>query len=104
MPFANVSSVRLHYQVLGNQGPWVALASGARRGMAEVRELGGLVADRGFQVLLHDRRNTGQSSLSLDGEGSVYTIAGTTGEASTRWSGFRFEGDAHRAYIRRSRT
>jgi hypothetical protein len=32
MPFANVSSVRLHYQVLGNQGPWVALVSGARRG------------------------------------------------------------------------
>ena len=36
MPFANVSSVRLHDQVLGNQGPWVALVSGARRGMAEV--------------------------------------------------------------------
>ena len=37
MPFANVSSVRLHDQVLGNQGPWVALVSGARRGMAEGR-------------------------------------------------------------------
>jgi pimeloyl-ACP methyl ester carboxylesterase len=74
MPFANVNSVRLHYQVLGNEGPWVALVSGARRGMAEVRGLGTLVADAGFQVLLHDRRNTGQSSLSLDGEGSEFEI------------------------------
>jgi hypothetical protein len=31
MPFANVSSVRLHDQVLGNQGPWAALVSGAAR-------------------------------------------------------------------------
>src|ERR1700726_1080343 len=72
MPFANMNSVRLHYQVLGNRGPWVALVSGARRGMAEVRGLGTLVADAGFQILLHDRRNTGQSSLSLDGEGSKF--------------------------------
>lgn len=74
MPFEEVNSVRLHYQVLGNEGPWVALVSGARRGMAEVRGLGTLVADAGFQVLLHDRRNTGQSSLSLDGAGSEFEI------------------------------
>jgi pimeloyl-ACP methyl ester carboxylesterase len=74
MPFANVSSVRLNYQVLGNKGPWVALVSGARRNMDEVRGLATLVADAGFQVLLHDRRNTGQSSLSLDGEGSEFEI------------------------------
>jgi hypothetical protein len=46
--------------------------------LAEVRGLGSVVADPGFQVLLHDRRNTGQSSLSLDGDGSVHTIAGAT--------------------------
>jgi hypothetical protein len=48
--------------MLGNQGLWVAPVSGARRGMAEVRGLGSLVADAGFQVLLHDRWNTDQSS------------------------------------------
>ena len=74
MPFANVNSVRLHYQILGNRGPWVALVSGARRNMDEVRGLATLVADAGFQVLLHDRRNTGLSSLSLDGEGSEFEI------------------------------
>jgi pimeloyl-ACP methyl ester carboxylesterase len=74
MPFANVNSVRLHYQVLGDSGAWVALVSGARRSMDEVRGLATRVADAGFRVLLHDRRNTGQSSLSLEGEGSEFEI------------------------------
>jgi pimeloyl-ACP methyl ester carboxylesterase len=74
MPFANVNSVRLNYEVLGDKGPWVALVSGARRNMDEVRGLATLVANSGFQVLLHDRRNTGQSSLSLEGEGSEFEI------------------------------
>lgn len=74
MPFANVNSVRLNYQVLGDKGPWVALVSGARRNMDEVKGLATLVAAAGFQVLLHDRRNTGESSLSLDGEGSEFEI------------------------------
>jgi pimeloyl-ACP methyl ester carboxylesterase len=74
MPFANVNSVRLNYEVLGSEGPWVALVSGARRNMDEVRGLANLVAASGFQVLLHDRRNTGLSSLSLEGEGSEFEI------------------------------
>jgi pimeloyl-ACP methyl ester carboxylesterase len=87
MPHVNVRSVSLHYQVLGNSGPWVALVSGARRSMDEVRGLAERVADAGFRVLLHDRRNTGRSSLSLDGEGSefeiwaddLYALAGSLG-------------------------
>ena len=74
MPFATTNSVRLHYQVLGENGPWVALVSGARRSMQEVRGLATRVADAGFRVLLHDRRNTGQSSVSLEGEGSAFVI------------------------------
>jgi pimeloyl-ACP methyl ester carboxylesterase len=74
MPFANVNSVRLNYEILGDKGPWVALVSGARRNMDEVRGLATLVANSGFQVLLHDRRNTGRSSLSLEGEGSEFEI------------------------------
>jgi len=74
MPFANVNSVRLHYQVLGTSGPWVALVSGARRNMDEVKGLATLVAAAGFQVLLHDRRSTGLSSLSLEGQGSEFEI------------------------------
>ena len=65
----------LNYQVLGDQGPWIALVSGARRNMDEVRGLATLQRG-GFRVLLHDRRNTGQSSLSLDGQGSEFEIGG----------------------------
>jgi hypothetical protein len=50
MPFANVNSVRLNYEILGAKGPWVALVSGARRNMDEVRGLATLVANSGFQV------------------------------------------------------
>ncbi|WP_022720875.1 alpha/beta fold hydrolase, partial [Rhodopseudomonas sp. B29] len=74
MPFAQVNSVRLYYQVLGVRGPWVALVSGARRNMDEMRALATSVAAAGFRVLLHDRRNTGRSSLSLDGDGSEFDI------------------------------
>jgi pimeloyl-ACP methyl ester carboxylesterase len=74
MPFATVNSVKINYEVLGDQGPWVALVSGARRNMDEVRGLAILIAKAGFRVLLHDRRNTGRSGLSLDGEGSEFEI------------------------------
>ncbi len=33
-----------------------------------------LIAEAGFRVLLHDRRNTGLSSVSIDGEGSEFEI------------------------------
>ena len=69
MPFANVNSVRLNYEVLGSKGPWVALVSGARRNMDEVRGLATLVADSGFQVLLHDRRNTGRRAFRWKARG-----------------------------------
>jgi pimeloyl-ACP methyl ester carboxylesterase len=74
MPFATINSVRINYEVLGNSGPWVALVSGARRNMDEVRGLATLVAAAGFRVLLHDRRNTGLSGLSLEGQGSEFEI------------------------------
>ena len=57
MAFANIHGVRLHYQVLGEQGPWLALASGGRRSGAEFETLARRIADQGFRVVLHDRRS-----------------------------------------------
>lgn len=74
MPFAEVNSVSLNYEILGSEGPWVALVSGARRNMDEVRPLAERIAKAGFRVLLHDRRNTGRSGLSIEGEGSEFEI------------------------------
>lgn len=74
MPFANVNGVRLNYLIIGDAGPVIALQSGARRGMGEVKGLGELLADAGYRVLLNDRRNTGNSEVSIDGEGSEFEI------------------------------
>jgi pimeloyl-ACP methyl ester carboxylesterase len=74
MPFAEINSVSLKYEILGTDGPWVALAPGGRRAMDEISGLAGRVAAAGFRVLIYDRRNTGQSGLSLDGEGSEFEI------------------------------
>jgi pimeloyl-ACP methyl ester carboxylesterase len=74
MARALVSSVELNYEVVGKNGPWVTLLPGGRRSLQEVAGLANLIAEAGFRVLLHDRRNTGLSSVSIDGEGSEFEI------------------------------
>jgi len=74
MARALVSSVELNYEVVGEDGPWVTLLPGGRRSLQEVAGLANLIAEAGFRVLLHDRRNTGLSSVSIDGEGSEFEI------------------------------
>ena len=68
MAFANINGVRLHYQVLGEHGPWLALASGGRRSGAEFESLARQIVARGFRVVLHDRRNTGASDVCIEGQ------------------------------------
>jgi pimeloyl-ACP methyl ester carboxylesterase len=68
MPVQNSRGVAIHYEVTGEAGPWVALVTGGRRGFAEFRPLARKLADRGFRVLLHDRRNTGASDVLIAGE------------------------------------
>lgn len=68
MDFVTTDGVHLHYQVWGDSGPWLALVSGGRRSGAEFEPLAGLLAARGFRVLLHDRRNTGASDVLIEGD------------------------------------
>lgn len=69
MPAMRVRGVDLVYEIMGDRGSWVTVTPGGRRGMAgEWRELGRMIAEAGFRVLLHDRRNTGASGISLTGE------------------------------------
>ena len=74
MPLAQVRGINLNYCILGKEGPWVALNPGGRRGMDGVETLAQRVADAGFRVLMHDRRNCGASDVSIAGEGSEYEI------------------------------
>ena len=74
MPRASLPAVELNYEIMGAAGPWVTLMPGGRRALDEISGLAKLVSDAGFRVLLHDRRNTGLSGLSLEGEGSEFEI------------------------------
>lgn len=74
MPLAKVRGVTLHYEVLGQQGPWVALSPGGRRAIEGVESLGKRFAAAGYRVLLHDRRNCGASDVSIESEESEYAM------------------------------
>lgn len=68
MHFATIRGVRIHYRVWGDTGPWVALVTGGRRGFQEFISFAEKMAAQGFQVLLHDRRNTGASDVLIAGD------------------------------------
>jgi pimeloyl-ACP methyl ester carboxylesterase len=50
------------------------LSPGGRRSLEAVRPLGTRIAQAGYQVLLHDRRNCGASDVVIDGDESEYDI------------------------------
>ncbi len=74
MPLANVRGVTLHYEVLGSKGPWVALSPGGRRAIEGVESLAQRIAQAGYRVLVHDRRNCGASDVAIEGKDSEYEI------------------------------
>jgi pimeloyl-ACP methyl ester carboxylesterase len=74
MPIANIRGAAINYQVLGSAGPWVALSPGGRRGMDAVEGLASRLAAKGYRVLIHDRRNTGASDVTIGGKESEYEI------------------------------
>ncbi len=72
MPRMTVRGVDINYEIVGDSGPWVALMPGGRRSMAAVRSLAGRMAEAGYRVVIHDRRNCGASALAIDGANSEY--------------------------------
>jgi pimeloyl-ACP methyl ester carboxylesterase len=66
MPSARIRGIDINYEIVGANGPWLALSPGGRNGYAEFRPLAGKIAAGGFRVLLHDRRNCGASEVSID--------------------------------------
>ena len=74
MPIANVRGANINYEVLGTSGPWVALSPGGRRALDHVKSMARHVADAGYRVLIHDRRNCGVSDIVIGGVQSEYEI------------------------------
>jgi len=68
MQVAKIRGVDLHYEVLGDRGPFIALQPGGRRGAVAVRPLGAKIAEAGFRVVVYDRRNTGASDVAIEGD------------------------------------
>lgn len=68
MPVKNIRGVDLAYEILGDAGPLVVVTPGGRRGGGSERELGLLLVEAGYRVLLHDRRNTGASGIAFQGD------------------------------------
>jgi pimeloyl-ACP methyl ester carboxylesterase len=68
MPVKNIRGVDIVYEVLGDTGPWVTVTPGGRRGLTGERILAGLIAEAGYRVLIHDRRNMGASGIAFTGD------------------------------------
>ena len=67
MPVKNIRGVDIVYEMLGDHGPWVTVTPGGRRGKDSERVLASLIADAGYRVLIHDRRNMGASGIAFPG-------------------------------------
>lgn len=68
MPTATIRGIQLNYEIIGNQGPLVALQPGGRRAGSALRPLAEKIVEAGNRVLLYDRRNCGASSVSIVGQ------------------------------------
>src|SRR3954452_17028933 len=68
MPVAKLRGVTLNYEIIGDSGPFVALQPGGRRAGSSLRSLAQKIAEAGHRVVLYDRRNTGVSSIAIEGD------------------------------------
>jgi pimeloyl-ACP methyl ester carboxylesterase len=75
MPVKNIRGVDIVYEILGESGPWVTVTPGGRRGLTGERTLASLIADAGYRVLIHDRRNMGASGIAFPGDNESYEQA-----------------------------
>jgi pimeloyl-ACP methyl ester carboxylesterase len=68
MPVKHIRGVDIVYEVLGDSGPWVTVTPGGRRGLVGEYALASLIAEAGYRVLVHDRRNMGASGIAFPGD------------------------------------
>jgi pimeloyl-ACP methyl ester carboxylesterase len=75
MPVKHIRGVDIVYEVLGHHGPWVTVTPGGRRGLVGEYTLASLIAEAGFRVLVHDRRNMGASGIAFPGDNESHEQA-----------------------------
>ncbi len=79
MPFATIAGASIAYEILEptrgrSDAPAIALSPGSRSPLEEMRQLGTLMAEAGYRVLLHDRRNCGASDVGFDATRSEFEM------------------------------
>ncbi|MGH6769266.1 MAG: alpha/beta fold hydrolase [Xanthobacteraceae bacterium] len=70
----DINGVSINYEIVGERGPSMALSPGGRNGYAAIKPFAWNMADKGYRVLLHDRRNTGSSDVAFDCSRSEYEV------------------------------
>jgi pimeloyl-ACP methyl ester carboxylesterase len=68
VPVTKIRGANINYEIVGSDGPWIALITGGRRAYNEFVPLATKIAKGGYRVLLHDRRNTGASDILFDSD------------------------------------
>jgi pimeloyl-ACP methyl ester carboxylesterase len=74
MPSATINGIEIYYDIIGDDGPWVAALSGGRHPVAEIEKFARAIAGRGNRVIVHDRRNCGRSAFDFDTLGTEEDI------------------------------
>ena len=67
MPIAKIRGIHLNYETLGQEGPWIALSPGGRRGIEGIKSIGQMISEKGYRILIFDRRNCGASDVGITG-------------------------------------
>ncbi len=74
MARADIRGVSINYEILGGDGPAMALCPGGRNALDNVKPFATKLAQAGYRVLLHDRRNCGASDVAFDRTKSEYEV------------------------------
>ncbi|GGX11443.1 alpha/beta hydrolase [Pigmentiphaga litoralis] len=74
MPIAALNGTHIPFDVTGDTGDWIALSPGGRRGMDELLPLATRIAEGGYRVLIHDRRNCGAGEVAFDDRAPEFEI------------------------------
>ena len=68
MPVTQIRGIDIHYDILGERGPFVALQPGGRRAGIALTPLAAKIAEAGYRVVIYDRRNCGASGIAITGD------------------------------------
>jgi pimeloyl-ACP methyl ester carboxylesterase len=68
MPVTQIRGIDIHYEILGERGPFIALQPGGRRAGVSLKSLAAQIAEAGYRVVIYDRRNCGSSGIAITGD------------------------------------